>query len=380
MRRGLIPLAGFLFCIPPSAAEEVIAEGRALIENGDVFSARELALRRAVARAVESQGAVVNAQTTIAPGVALESAQVRATGCLTQTLPVGETVQGNEIAVSVKVAIAHDGACTPACQKSMRNKISVTAFAMEFPEQLGSQERGSVASLTALELARFINHRQTLPAVFDTNFFPYVSPARAPTQWGSGKGRALSTAYFAHQQSAQYVLGGVYRDFGTGWRRRRIEIEAFLHDGANGAVLAQRKFSRIAKGNVLLGNSGPIGSPEFYADDLGKAWGAIYAEIAAWVEASANCLPFIARVVGVKDKQIQIDAGAESGISAGDTMSLHQWKEPPIRKESNEVLGREKFVRATVRIRAVYPNFSIGELIEAPPSLVVAPGDVLYAN
>ena len=176
------------------------------------------------------------------------------------------------------------------------------------------------------------------------------------------------------------MLAGVYRDFGISGRTRRIEIEAFLHDGANGAVLARRTFSRTAKGNILLGNSGPIGSPQFYADDLGRAWGALYADIAAWVEASATCLPFMARVLKIQDGQLQIDAGAESGLSAGDTMSLHQWKEPPVRGEDNLVLGREKFVKATVRIRSVYPNFSIGELVEAPKKLEIAPGDVLYAD
>lgn len=61
-------------------------------------------------------------------------------------------------------------------------------------------------------------------------------------------------------------------------------------------------------------------------------------------------------------------------------MSLHQWKEPPVRGEDNLVLGREKFVKATVRIRSVHPNFSIGELVEAPKKLEIVPGDVLYAD
>lgn len=81
---------------------------------------------------------------------------------------------------------------------------------------------------------------------------------------------------------------------------------------------------------------------------------------------------FTARVLKVKDGQLQIDAGAESGVSVGDTMSLHQWKEPPVRRHDQTVLGREKFVRTTVRIRSVYPNFSVGELVEAPAGLKAA--------
>lgn len=380
MTRFLLVTVFLLSCSWQVLADEVVAEGRATIENGDVAGARELATRRAIARAVESQGAVISGQTLIRPGVALESAQVRATGCATQTTPIGEVVRGNEITVSVSVSVANNGTCMPVCQRATINKIAVTAFAMEFPSQLLMTENGVVATLTAMEIARFINRRRYLPAVFDTEFFPYNSPSQAPQQRSGSMARSLSTAYFAQAHSAQYVLAGVYRDFEISGRTRHIEIEAFLHDGANGAVLARRTFSRTAKGNILLGNSGPIGSPQFYADDLGRAWGALYADIAAWVEASASCLPFIARVLKVQDSQLQIDAGAESGLSAGDTMSLHQWKEPPVRGEDNLVLGREKFVKATVRIRSVYPNFSIGELVEAPKKLEIAPGDVLYAD
>jgi hypothetical protein len=373
-----------LSCSWNATADEVVGEGKATIERGDVASARELATRRAIARAVESRGAVISGQTVIYPGGALESAQVRATGCATQTTPLGEVIGASDITVSVNVSVANDGACTPVCRRTTLNKIAVTGFAMEFPGQVLMTERGSVAALTAVEMARFINQRHHLPAVFDSQFFPYESPATAPQQWSGGQARNLSTADFAQAHSAQYVLAGVYRDFGISAglfaRARRIEIEAFLHDGANGAVLARRKFSRTAKGKILLGQSGSIGSPQFYAGDLGRAWGALYADIAAWVDVSASCLPFFTTVLKVDDNRLHINAGAESGLSAGDTLSLHQWLEPPVRGENDQVLGREKVVKATVRIRSVYPNFSIGELVEALKGLKIVPGDVLYAE
>lgn len=109
MTRFLLVTVFLLSCSWQVLADEVVAEGRATIENGDVAGARELATRRAVARAVESQGAVISGQTLIRPGVALESAQVRATGCATQTTQIGEVVRGNEITVSVSVSVANDG-------------------------------------------------------------------------------------------------------------------------------------------------------------------------------------------------------------------------------------------------------------------------------
>ncbi len=379
MRRFLFVTA-LLLCCCQAIATEVVAEGAATIKNGDVAGARELATRRAIASAVESKGAIVSGQTTILPGVALESVQVRATGCASQTAPLGEIVKDGEITVSVSVSVANGGPCALTCRRSTINRIAVTAFAIEFPERSPSVEGGSMATLTAVEMARFINTRQHLLAVYDSTYFPYASPSRAPEQLGSKTAPSLATAIFAQDHSSQYVLAGVYRDLGVSGNTRRIEIEAFLHDGATGSVLARRVFVRTGTNRSFFSGGDPIGSPQFYAGDPGRTFGAIFTDIAAWVESSAGCLPFIARVLKVKDGQLQIDAGAESGVSVGDTMSLHQWKEPPVRRHDQTVLGREKFVRTTVRIRSVYPNFSVGELVEAPAGLKVASGDVLYAE
>ena len=95
----------------------------------------------------------------IYPGGALESAQVRATGGATQTTQLGKVIGPSETTVSVNVSVANDGACTPVCRRTTLNKIAVTGFVMEFPGQMLMTERGSVAALTAVEMARFIKQR-----------------------------------------------------------------------------------------------------------------------------------------------------------------------------------------------------------------------------
>ncbi len=45
-----------LSCSSNAAADEVVGKGKATIENENVAGARELAMRRAMARAVESRG------------------------------------------------------------------------------------------------------------------------------------------------------------------------------------------------------------------------------------------------------------------------------------------------------------------------------------
>ena len=263
MRLFLLVAICFLSSCCQALTAEVVAEGAATIENGDVAGARELATRRAVAHAVESKGAMVSGQTTVLSGVALESAQMRASGCAMQTTPLDELIRGNEITVSVKTLVGSGEGCAPTCQRSTINRIAVTGFAIEFPEHAPPVEGGAITTLTAVELARFINARKHLLAVYDSTYFPYTSPSSAPEQQGGKTNKSLATAILAQEHSAQYVLSGIYRDIGVSWNTRHIEIEAFLHDGANGAVVARRTFARSGRNGPVFGTSVPIGSARF---------------------------------------------------------------------------------------------------------------------
>jgi hypothetical protein len=261
----------------------------------------------------------------------------------------------------------------------------VTGIAMEFPEQKLASETSRLSQLTAVELSRKIKQRRRLLSDFNSTAFPYVSPARAPEPYLAPSDSETLFSSLARNFRAQYVLSGIYRDFGLNGPlglpvKRRIEIEAYLHDGINGEVLAQRSFVREVMGFVLLSAKPPIGSDAFYRSHLGSAWGALLEEIAAWTETQAACLPFSARVLKVNGAQIHIDSGAESGLSAGDTLNLHNWKEPPILGMNGLLLGKEKKINASASIRTVYPRFSIIEISELPAGLEVKAGDILYAQ
>ena len=77
---------------------------------------------------------------------------------------------------------------------------------------------------------------------------------------------------------------------------------------------------------------------------------------------------------------MRIDGGAESGLSNGDTLTIHSWKEPPVRSANHLPLGKEKTVRSSASVRAVYPRFSVIQIVDAPAKFKVSAGDVLYAQ
>jgi len=369
-----------------AVAEDVVVEGSAVIRGGDLGEAREQATRRALARAAEFRQARVSSHSLVQSGVASETVQVNATACTGPVDQLGEKVHGNELTVILRVALVDTDKCRQRCSSAYVNRLIVTAFALEYPEQKLPEEQMRISALTAIELAKKLVRRGRLLADYEASAYPYVAPARAPVMRSTPEESEPLVVNLARQYRGQYVLSGVYRDLGivgsifNGGRKRFVQIEAFLHDGANGEVLARQIFTREVHGNVALPAAHSVGSAAFYASDFGAVWGELLDSIAMWGEERSSCLPFIARVLKVNGKGVQVDAGAEAGLSVGDTLSLHNWRDPPIVGVDGSPLGREKSSRAKAVVRAVYPRFSLLELQDSPRNLVVKPGDVLYAQ
>jgi len=363
---------------------DVVVEGSARIIAGNLAEARELATRRALARAAESTRATVSAASLLKNDALLESIQVRSSACTGAVQQLSERLQDDELTVVLQVAV-HDGPdCQPACKRAYNNRILVLGFALEHAEQKRTRERVPVSRMTAIELARKIRQHPLLLADFSETAFPYASPSRAPDLYQSSTEPEPLLTLLAKQHRAQYVLSGVYRDFGLaqwGWGKygsRRIEIEAFIHDGVNGAVLAQKRFHAKASGTVGLEGEPSMGSARFYQTDLGRSWGALLDTIVAWTEQQAACLPFSARILKAEGKRYHIDAGAEAGLSMGDTLVIHGWTSP-VTSLNGLNLGTEMKIQAEASIQAVYPRFSIIEISDMPPEANIQTGDVIFS-
>ncbi|MDR0702617.1 MAG: flagella assembly protein FlgT [Azoarcus sp.] len=404
---GILPFVLILSSPATTAqAEEMVVEGRALVGPDGLAAARGMATRRALAQAAASHSAKVSAQSRIQEGVAFETAQVNASACTREVQPLTEQVDGDELTVALRVQVDACDAMreesgdsgAQACRKAYTNRLLVTGFAFEFPEQLLAEwndrllprvNRQRIETLTATELSHALARDGHVLSVFDGDVFPYVSPARAPALYIPVGDAEIPLVAWARARQAQYVLSGIYREFGLEKKliryERPIEIEAFLHDGANGAVLARRRFQTKVSGSVhssafSVFNTPTIGTLAFRKTPFGQKWTALVDDIAHWAGAQTSCLPFIARVMKVEGRRLQLDAGAESGISLGDTMTLHILRQPPVFDLSARFLGQEKQVRATALIHAVYPAFSIAELTETPVELKVTSGDLVYTQ
>lgn len=363
-------------------AKELIVEGTAVIKDGDIGQAREIARERAFGLVAESGVSVINAATESRPGSLIERVSVESSICVDSSRVVGETIADGQLHLKLAVDIRSGGLCLPKCRPAYANKMIVAGIPLEFPQQLERGESSTVAYATSVELSRKIRHRDQIPVEAAETIFPYASPGRLPELlWRPGVPEA-PIAEVTRRHRAQYVLAGVYRDFTRSRRflneERQIVIEAVIHDGANGAVLASRRFTARAEGDVALRDSPAIGSAAFYATDLGRSWGELIDDVANWATETANCLPFFARILKIERNKILLDAGVEHRIANGDIFRVQTWRDESINTSDGTPIGREKLLGGKFAVTAVYPRFSIAELAETGFNSPPRPGDLLY--
>ena len=353
-----------LFVSFTANSAEVIIDGISIIRNGDYGQARDLAIKRAMSRAVESLGARVNSETIVRPGVVLESIQLRSSAYVNSSQVINEKIVNDELTVTMRVAVSEPGLESESCQSNYMSKILVLDFGFEFSDQLLPSEKSIFKFKTPIELARIIRNNQSLQVALDEKKFPYFSPSSAPEPFISKMSGGNPFVNISTIHRAQYVISGVYRDFGLSSTlgnklSRRIEIEAFIHDGASGELVSKKIFLSTATGSVVLLESPILGTPSFYKTDFGKTWGFLLNNIAKWAEGKISCLPFISRIIKIDGNQIYINSGSKSGLVNGDVLNFQVHRKYEIFDEKNISSPDEKVLHTKASIAQVHPDYSI---------------------
>lgn len=359
---------------------EIVAEGEALIENDDLTFARQIALRRAMASAVEQAGGFLQATTVSTPLGVQERTSLTGGNRVLGSRIVAEFVDKGKIRLTAEVRLDEPGRPLT-CGGIPRRKAVVTAFPLQFPEQVGKGEYVGWPQATAEELAGQLNRAGRLLAASAASEIPFASAAEAPEPMRK-EGVPLLVNW-ARAARAQYVVGGVFRDFGGNMRalvipERQMTIEAFIYDGFSGEVLARQTFTRQQIGFGGLSQTTSFGGRDFRESRLGQLYFDLLREMGAWSENAIACLPFAARVVQVNGTRLHLDVGSDSGLEPGMEFLLTREGAISVGSPEGERLGRDRVPVAGVIIKSVYPRYSVAEITakKNPPTARV--GDVLF--
>lgn len=363
-------------------AMEIVAEGEAVIENDDLTFARQIALRRAMASAVEQAGGLLQSATVSTAAGVQERTSLTGRNRVLGARIVNERVEKDKIKLSAEIQLEEPGQAH-SCSSMPRRKVLVTAFPLQFPEQIGTGEYTAWPQDTADELARQFNRNGKLLAASAPNQLVFASAEEAPVSLR--KNGLPLLADWARSARAQYVVAGVFRDFGKAARallipEQQMTVEAFIYDGFSGELLASQTFSRQLINLGGLPQTILFGSKAFRESRLGRTYFALLGAMGAWAEDTIGCMPFAARVIQANGARLHLDVGSDSGLEPGMEFLLTREEGTGVTTPEGEMLGRDRKPLAGVIIKSVQPRYSVAEITarKNPPAARV--GDVLFGH
>ncbi len=393
-----------LLLLLPGALVQAItveAEGRALIVNQDLDSARRQALANASQQAIMQAGAHISSTQTINQGVlSVDNLRIRSQGNLTDVRVLDERVQGQLFIIRIRALVNQQQSCQQAGSGANYLKAAaVAAFVIEHPLEanLGDLHDAAqtVSKLVADDLTAIGNLRAINAGQMKVN---PVTTTAAGLQQDNG---AITDALPEFKDlDVQFIISGVIRDLrmydptrnseGNVFKyyydsldprgrqhMRNFAVDVFIHDGFTGALLFSRRFREGGLWTLDDHVKTGFASAAFLATDYGQRIHQLIRQITDELDQQLRCEPFRARIISTERNSITFNAGALVGIRPGDKLTVYrqssfydQQQQPHIRLENT---------RHTLIVGEVYPRFSVGKIDIDSEQKNIQQDDVLLA-
>ena len=397
----LVTVSSLCVLTRTALAISIEAEGRALIINQDIESARQQALRNASQQAMLQAGAYVSSTQTINQGVlSVDNLRVRSLGNLTSVKVIDEQVRGELFIIKISAEVDAESSCqNSGTAANYQKSAAIAAFPIQTPTQanLGGlhDARQIISKIVTDNLSRQGNLKAMNANQISVN--PDLSTAAS---FEDTRGAVTNTLQNFKDLDVQFIVSGVIRDLnmfdpsrsseGNFFRNlydsmdyrgrqhmRNFALELFIHDGFTGALLFNRNYREGGLWRLDDHQKTGFGTAAFLKTDYGQKVNNLILEVSKDIEKQLKCEPFRARIVRTDRNSITFNAGAIVGVRPGDKLTVYrkstfydQQDRPHIRLENTE---------HTLIVNEVHPLFSEGKISVDTESKNIQQDDVLMA-
>lgn len=375
-------LAGGVLVVGLAGAEPIVIDGKGeILRDGSVGVSRSLAIQDAERKALEQQGVRIESYDS----GGFSSLQADTGGRSGRTTLLQEERQGDVYRVRARVDAQRKRACDP---PGYRKKIAVTAFPALYARHVTDLRDVRIAY--PMELSRILEERRQFLVHHAADRTIFETPALAPEL--NRYGDTADFRQMAEALDVQFIVAGVIRDmeylitpergpwnvfyevFDIPPLTRHLRVDVYLYDGLSGALLDQNSYEDTVTGSDVYFDAGvSITSEKFRRSSYGQALQRILLRQAADISEKLRCLPLAERVVKISEGNVYMNAGALSNVRVGDSFIVYHGLNalPNQVYYGNRVLGGVEEPKATLTIRQVQPNFSVGYLDVAAQSIGV---------
>lgn len=356
-----------------ASAEPIVIDGKGeIVKDGSLGVARNQAIQDAERKALEKQGVII--QTYDADS--FSSTQTITSGNLGESRILQEGREGDTYRIKALVDVKKKKACD---SFGYRKKIAVTAFPALQAKHVSDLR--DVRMAYPKELGKILEDQKQFLVRYATDQSVYDNPNLAPAfNQYNDPGNFMRKA---ETLDAQFIVAGVIRDMEYSvtnehgpWNifyeifdipplKRNIRIDSYLYDGLSGVLLDQISYEDSVTGTDVYFDSGvSIGSEQFRRSDYGKAVQRVLQKQARDITDKLRCMPLAERVIKITEGNIYMNAGTQSNVKVGDSFIVYHGADaiPNQVYYGNRYLGAVEEPKATLTIKQVQPNFSIGYL------------------
>jgi len=383
----------------PVRAEWIRVTGESVVYGGDIAAARKAAQEDAIRKASMQYGAQVSSHDQVERGLLTESSiQVQSEAYVSRIVPVSEEVFDDSLLMilDVDVHIKKKELCTGITTNDYRRQVALVGFAFQDLAQasiggLYQMEREIPAALNAM----LVNSPRILVNQA-SHIQLYQELVNAPTS--ETEQRTLTKVVNAARDlGVQFVVSGVIRDisvrnpnayqhsiiknFGR-WTtlsdlQRVFVVDLFIHDGFSGAIMFEHRYSAMGEWDSDPEQIRPMLSANFRELDYGQKVATVMQKMAADVESSVGCQPFMTRITRVEDKNILFEAGASAGVRPGDKFQVYRSRQL---YDGDRFQGTHlKDMKLAIEVALVQPEFSSGDLSYDPTRINIQTDDVVVS-
>lgn len=336
----------------PSAPKQTMVEatGQALVIDGNISKARDIAMSDAKQQASLQASAFISTTQQLENGILeIDNMRISTLSTLRNIEIIDEKMRGNTLFIRIKAEVDTETACSNGSSgNSFRKSVAFAAFPLAHPNQANLGQFSGIASGIAAQLASRLRQESSVYPLNASQLQLYSDVNTASTQQ-LDNGVLTTLMNNAQQLDAQYIVSGVIRDLSmndpgvlteSNWLKdtynkldyksdkhvRHFSLDLFIHDGFSGSLLEQKNYSTQGKWPLDSSKRTGFATPAFNDTEYGQHVNTLLDEISRELVQSLRCLPFSSRITQVDDDLIWINAGRSSGLNRGDKLTVYRKK------------------------------------------------------
>jgi len=379
----------------------VEADGSASIINGDLISARRTAIAQAAEAAAMRSSAYISSTSIVRNGaIEIDNVRMTSLGRVSNIQVINERVIDNVLFLRIRADVSMDEGCSGDINEvAYHKKVAFTAFPLQYPLHANTGGLHKIVHQMPDLLAQQVLQQPGFDTHLATHITLHPNLNNAPTQT-LDDGMLTNIQRHTEQTQVQYIVSGVIRDMqplspigprepnilvdlyhrmdqNHARHQRNFVFDLFIHDALTGALFYRQSYSTSGRWNAGQKQTG-FATQAFWQEDYGIQVLNLLRQASLDIRDQLRCQPFSARITRAENDRLWINAGAMSGLKAGDRLSVYRRMTyyDPLHMPYAELNN----THVTLTLDNVQPNFASGRINDSSQNVNIQVDDIVRSH